>query len=180
MKAFLYMSYLRYFLQRIGWPPVACAALLLAALLGQIYAVWLPSRELSALRSRLELQARKPLVSAAHAPDKARQLLAFQAGLPASGQALALTASLHSLAQKHRVAISSGAYQLVRNGNADLQKVVIAMPVHADYPALHAWLADALNTQASLALEELHLQRSSSDTGQLEGRVRFALYVRAP
>jgi hypothetical protein len=51
------------------------------------------------------------------------------------------------------------------------------LPVTGDYPAVRAFVAEALEREPSLALDGMRLVRESMDLGEIEAELRFTLYL---
>jgi len=179
----LLMAYARYALLRWGWAAFASIGLLLAATAVHYFGVVLPTTEMARLRSAQAADFAKRQ-SAALAPDpkamEAQRATSFQNNLPDSAQALQSLEFIHRAAARHGLALPSAQYQATqatRDAAGAFKKYAMVMPVQASYPALRAWLAEILNNQPALSLDDLSLQRSSTDTDVLEARVRLTLFV---
>lgn len=177
------IAYGRYALLRWGWAAFASVGLLLAALAVHYLGVVVPTAEMARLRSAQAADFAKRQ-SAALAPDpkamEAQRALNFESSLPDAAQALQSLEFIHRAAARHGVALPSAQYQATqtsRDAAGAFKKYAMVMPVQTSYPALRAWLAEILNSQPALSLDDLSLQRSSSDTDVLEARVRLTLFV---
>ena len=183
MNTGLLMPYARYVLLRWGWASYVSAGLLIAALAVHYFGVVVPTAEIARLRSAQAADFAKRQ-SAALAPDpkaiESQRAANFQSSLPDSAQALQSLEFIHRAAARHGVALPSAQYQATqttRDAARTFKKYAMVMPVQANYPALRAWLAEILNNQPALSLDDLSLQRSSTDTDVLEARVRLTLFV---
>ena len=55
----------------------------------------------------------------------------------------------------------------------------LVLPVEAPYPALHAFLAAALERLPNLTLDELKLKRERIESAELQAELRLSLFVEA-
>jgi hypothetical protein len=53
----------------------------------------------------------------------------------------------------------------------------INLPVTGNYPAVRAFVAEALEREPSLALDGMRLTRERMDSGEIEAELRFTLYL---
>ena len=73
--------------------------------------------------------------------------------------------------------LEKGEYRLARETDFRLARYQVTLPIHGDYGALRSFVNDVLETVPSAALEELTMKRDNSEVPQLEGRVRFVLFL---
>lgn len=170
---------LRFLAHRQG--AVAGIGLLLIALALVAQGLAVQPLQAEALRLQAETdqlrqqRARTPLRSA----DPVALDTVLLAQLPAASGALQAVAELHRSAAAHGVVLSHGEYRLVRDPGARWQRYQVNLPARASYPALRAWLADAMNTVPGVALDELGLRREDAGQAQVEARLRFTFFLRA-
>lgn len=101
------------------------------------------------------------------------------AGLPPTGEAARLIGELERLARAHGLALPRGQYSVSSVDVANIQHWRLVLPLEADYPTLHAFLAAALERQSSLSLDELKLTRERIESDKLQGEIRLSLFVEA-
>jgi hypothetical protein len=53
----------------------------------------------------------------------------------------------------------------------------MVLPVDADYPALHAFVAAALERLPNLVLDDVKLKRERIEDVELQAELRFSLFV---
>lgn len=171
-------AWLHFLLARHGWPAAAGLVLLLGAAAGhQWLVVPMQARaeavqgQWPAMRQRL---ARQPVAPATDAQRQASLL----AALPAPAAALGAIDALHRGALAHGVALSNGAYRLLPSGNTPWMRYQITLPASARYTDLRAWLAEAMNAEPALALDEWSLRRAAVADATVEMRVRLTLFLR--
>lgn len=148
-------------LERLGMPGVAGIGLLLFCLAFFVGGV-LPLREelaaLGAERTQLVEAGRR----AAAVPDEA---------LPSLAAVPTVLKQLNALADSHGIAVERASYVL--RDQAGTLRLEVSMPLKVGYPALRAYLRDALALPAA-ALDELVLQRSQASDGALAAQVRLS------
>ena len=179
MKASL-TTHLTFWAHRHGWPAIV-GLLLLGS-------VW-PIAHFGADRTRAEAvalqqaqlaererQARQPDPQV----DQATRMAEFEAGLPQAAGALLALRHIHRSASEHDVVLAAGEYRLVSEPGGRLQRYQITLPADGSYPDLRAWMADVLNELPSMALDELSFKRNAVGESQVQARVRWSFYLRAP
>ncbi|HEX5804277.1 MAG TPA: hypothetical protein VFY24_14720 [Azospira sp.] len=157
-------------LAQLGMPGIAGIGLLLfclAFLIGGVLPLRAELAALQAERARLAEAGRR--AAAAPAPDGA---------LPSLAAAPALLKQLNQLAARHGIAVERASYVL-RDQDGGL-RLEVSMPLKVGYPALRAYLRDALALPAA-ALDELILQRAQASDSTLAAQVRLSYgFSRAP
>lgn len=99
------------------------------------------------------------------------------ARLPPTGEAAQLIGELEQLARRHGLALPRGQYSVSTVDAANMQHWRLMLPLEADYPTLHAFLAAALERWPNLTLDELKLKRERIEMDQLQGEIRLSLFV---
>lgn len=61
-----------------------------------------------------------------------------------------------------------------------VQRQVIAIPLKGQYEQVRTWLADVLNDDAALSLDELDVHRDNAISDQVQARVVLSLWLRGP
>ncbi|RJP72654.1 MAG: pilus assembly protein PilO [Comamonadaceae bacterium] len=173
-------THLRFALHRHGWP--ALLGLLLMALAWPLAHWGADGARAQAEAARMAQAAQREQLARQPDPgaDQASRLAEFQRQLPDAAAALEAVQVIHRSAAEHGVALATGEYRLLREGGTRLQRYQITLPADGAYPALRAWMADVLNTLPTIALDELSLSRDAVGATQVEARVRWSFYLRAP
>ena len=176
------LAHLRFHYYRHGWPAALGLALLGMGLAVQTLAVpalQVQTASLRATQDALRQRAQKP-------PAKQDNALTQQADFLASlppGDANAgsnTVQAIHRIAVAHGVRLATGEYRMVREGNDTFQRYQITLPANASYPKLRAWLAQTMNEIPNLALDEWSLRREDVGADNIEARMRFTLFMKAP
>ncbi len=175
MTAVPLLARLRYLGRRAGWPALAGAALLAGA--GAIEFDSLPAArgKLAEVRAAI-VKARAQRNVPERATADAANLLA---ALPARDALEGIVAAIHQAAAAQGLATGSGEYRSRKEAGGEVLRYEIALPLKGAYTALRAWLADLAAQQPALAIDELSLHRSTAEAGQVEGRLRLSLFLRA-
>ena len=84
---------------------------------------------------------------------------------------------LFAAAEKAGVSLEEGRYLESRDPESGLDRLAIVLPVAGRYPALRAFLANALEGEPSLALEGLRLSRDGIGESEVQAEVRFVLFL---
>lgn len=176
------LAHARFYTYRHGWPGVLGLVLLGIAIAVQtlvVPAVQAQTTALLAAQEALRQRVQKP-------PDKqdsaAAQQAAFLASLPAGGTNAGsdTVKAIHRIAAAHGVRLATGEYRMVREGSDPFQRYQITLPASASYPHLRAWVAQMMNEIPNLALDELSLRRADVGAENIEARMRFTLFMKAP
>lgn len=175
---------LHFMLHRHGWPS-AVGLLLLAAVWpiahfgadsARAQTVALQRAQATERELERERKARQPDPGG----DQVSRLAEFEVGLPQAEGALRAVKHLHRSAAEHDVVLSTGEYRLVGEPGGRLQRYQITLPADGTYPDLRAWMADVLNELPTMALDELSLKRDTVGEAQVQARVRWSFYLKAP
>lgn len=166
--------YLRQWARRLGWTGLAGLALLAAAGLLHVFAIAPAYDAIAVQQARLdELRRSAQARSAAPAVAVNNPLMS----LPPAGIASQQIGELEKLARAHDLELPRGQYSVAPVTNASLARWQLVLPVEGPYPALHAFLAAALERMPNLALDELKLKRERIETTQLQAELRLSLYL---
>ncbi|MDM7948588.1 GspMb/PilO family protein [Hydrogenophaga sp.] len=171
----------RFALRQHGWPAWLGFFLLCAS--GLLFGMADAERQATdGLQAQLRAQRERLLRAPAQDPavNASAALAEFQRALPGTDATVQVVDLLHSSAARHGVTLASGEYRLLSDGQQGLRRYQITLPAAGNYPALRAWLADALNAQPALALDELTLAREAAESPLVEARVRWSLYFVVP
>lgn len=160
--------------RRLGATGLVGLGLLIAALLLEIFGVGALQRNIAAQQDRLtalrEAAARR---EASPAPPVFNPL----AALPPTGAASQQIGELAALAASHGLALPRGRYSVTPQTGMALARWQLVLPVEAPYPALHAFLAAALERLPNLTLDELKLERERIESVDLKAELRMSLFV---
>lgn len=168
-----------YALAWLGWPGVTGLLLLMAAWLAQSQYVEPMRVNGIAMQQRAQhlSEQKRPL----HTIEVARQV-ELSATLPGAERMPEAVARLFSAANHAGLTLQQGAYRAVGDKpdaekSGDLSRYQISLPVTGDYPAVRAFVAEALEREPSLALDGLRLVRERMDLAEIDAELRFTLYL---
>ncbi len=167
---------LRQWARHLGAVGLAGLGLLAVALLMQLVQVDSLQQAIHTQQARLvTLQQTAARRAATPAPLPLNPL----AGLPPTGEASQRIGELERLARAHGLALPRGQYSVSPLTGTSLQRWQLVLPLDASYPALHAFLAAALERLPNLTLDELKLKRDRIESTQLQAELRLSLFVEA-
>lgn len=99
--------------------------------------------------------------------------------LPPAGEAAQQIGELEHLARAHGLTLARGQYSMTPLAGIGVQRWQLTLPIAAPYPALHAFIAAALERQPNLALDELKLKRERIESTELDAELRLSLFAAA-
>lgn len=173
------MSRLRWSIEHSmwGWQGLAALPLLAAAVVLQL--VLLPP-----LQERVEARTAAATAASARKPqrlndDPGRQLQEFYRHFGTGDALPEHLATLHGVAQANGIALQMGDYRLLRERDAKLTRYQVTLPVQGSYPDVRRFVAAALQSLPSAALDHVSFERKRVDDGKIEAQVRFTLYLPA-
>jgi hypothetical protein len=149
---------------RLGWPGALGAGLLLAALASDPLFTTPLEETVQAGQAEAARRALLPV-----AAERVRKPLA----LPRDRAEAALP-RLFAAARHHGLLLDEGRYAEAGKMEEN-RRLRIDLPVSGTYPALRAFLAELLDENPALALENLELARDDIAATELEARLRFVL-----
>lgn len=164
---------IRQWARRLGIAGLAGLGLLIAALLLKVFAVGAAEQAVAAQQTRIG-ELRLAAQARATEPAPPADPLAL---LPPAGTASQQIGELEKLAQAHDLELPRGQYSVAPVTGATLARWQLVLPVEGPYPALHAFLAAALERMPNLALDELKLKRERIDATELQAELRLSLFV---
>lgn len=160
--------------RRLGLTGLAGLGLLIAALLLSVFAVGPVNQTIATQQTRLdELRRAAQMRTIAPAPQAADPFI----GLPPAGIASQQIGELERLAKLHDLELPRGQYSVAPVVGASLARWQLVLPVEGPYPALHAFLAAALERMPNLAMDELKLKRERIEATELQAELRLSLYL---
>ena len=166
----------RQWARQLGYTGLTGLGLLAAALLVQL--VQVESLQQSAVEQAAQLSTLRQaaaLSAAAPAPASVNPLDA----LPPAGSASLQIGELAQLARSHGLQLPRGQYNVTTQAGTSLQRWQLILPVEANYPTLHAFIAAALERLPNLTLDELKLKRDRIESETLQAELRLSLFVEA-
>jgi hypothetical protein len=167
------LDWLAYTAARLGWPGLLGLGLLLATLALDHFLVQPLETVTAELDVRADRLARKPRPSAVPTPP-----VTLLDRLPAGAAAPEGVAQLFAAASHAGLSLEQGSYRPAGNKDAALRRYQITLPVSGEYPALRAFLAEALERQPSMALDSLILTRESIASPLVKAKLNLTLYLR--
>lgn len=123
--------------------------------------------------SRLQADATRVVPRAVSVPASG-----FIDTLPATTAAATVIGQLEQLARAHNLQLLRGQYTQTPVPGTSLLRWQVSLPIKADYPRLIVFIADSLQAQPTLALDDLKLKRETIETPTLDADLRFNLYLR--
>lgn len=155
-------------------------------LLGIVYVaiatLWPAQQRAGELRSELDALTRIRAVDQAQASGARRESPAetLKRLAPPRAAATARTAILLERGAAYELIVERGTYRFAPVPGVPLVKLEMSFPVRGRYAAIRQWVREALDSDATLALEELSVSRHEGETpGQVDVIVQFALYTKA-
>ena len=167
---------IRQWTRHLGASGLLGLGLLAAAIVFQTIHVESLQRAIMVQQSRLaELR-----LTAADRPVEAEpQPLNPLAALPPTGTAPQQIGELAQLAQSHGLELPRGQYSVAPVEHTSLMRWQLVLPIDATYPALHAFMAAALERHPNLTLDEIKLKRERIESTDLLAELRMSLFVEA-
>jgi Tfp pilus assembly protein PilO len=168
-------------LVRLRWPGVVGLGLIVFTVGLTLFGVQASRQKLMALdreAAAVKAQLGKRSTGPALANNRS-QLSNFYAFFPLTENLPELLARINRSANQHQLMLEKGEYKLAREPEFRLARYQVTLPIHGDYGELRSFVNDVLEAVPSAGLEELTLKRESADLPQLEGRVRFVLFLGA-
>lgn len=159
---------------RIGRPGQTGLILMAVALLICTLVVKPMQTELGTLRDRVGYLTKLP-----PQPAQAPIEHAWRTQLPTSHAGYAYLARIFAAAETAGINLEEGLYREAKDQETGLTRLAISLPVRGKYPAIRAFLAHALAKEPGLALEGARLTRDSIDENEIQGELRFVLFLGA-
>jgi hypothetical protein len=159
--------------RRVGWVNALSLLLALAGLLAFVWAAQAPPTARPSL-------SKAPMAQPAPRALSPARWQVFVGRLP---EATNLGQDLHlvfKLAGEHGVRLAKGEYQLQRDAQAQVTMFVASFPITESYGQTRGFIADVLNGLPHVSLDELAMERTAADQGEVGSRVRFTFMYREP
>ena len=167
-------------MRRLGYPGLIALALLVPTL---AIVAWMPRvvRQADELRAALSAQADALTrrVQPVHRVPIGEHLVGFVAGFPPLTQSAADLDQVFATAQRLKVNLLKGEYQLQAEPNTPLVTYTATFPVHIEYGGLKDFASEVLTTLPHASMDELRMARSDASTGVLDSVVRFTFVYRS-
>ena len=160
----------------LGALGLAGLGLLVAALLLQGFRMASLQPAIQAQQAKLAMLQRAAAQREAAPPPAPLNPLAT---LPPTGEASEMVGELERLARANGLSLPRGQYSVSSLTGTSLQRWRLVLPIDGPYPALHAFLASALERLPNLTLDELKLKRDRIESTQLQAELRLSLFVEA-
>lgn len=84
---------------------------------------------------------------------------------------------LQAVAQRQGVQLDQAEFKFSADAKDPLARYAIVLPIKADYRALRRFTRDAAHELPGLAMEDVSLRRSDSQSPLLDAQLRFVLFV---
>lgn len=170
---------LRRALRRAGWAGAAGGLLLaLAVAIDQHAAGFFEARRAALAAERASLLRDGEAAQPQRTGIDRDTLRAFYDGFPARAELPALLSALQVQAEAHGVDIERSDYRIADETAAPLQRVVLSLPVRAEFGVLYGWLSELIASSPHVGLEALSLRRNDTGSGFVEGELRLLVFVR--
>ena len=167
-------------LVKLRWPGVVGLALIAFTVGLTLFGVEASRQKLISLeREAVAVKAQLGKRAAPNLTTNRSQLSNFYAFFPLTENVPELLARINRSANQHQLVLEKGEYKLARESDFRLARYQVTLPIHGDYGELRSFVNDVLEAVPSAALEELTMKRESAELPQLEGRVRFVLFLGA-
>lgn len=131
---------------------------------------------------RLLASAPKPQPFKSENASSADQLALYYRGF-AQGSETGLEdalAKLYAAAQTESLVLEQGSYRLVPQQTGPLKRFDIALPVKGGYLPLRSFINRVLNEDPRLTLESVAFSRQSIAEANVDGQLRFSVYLGKP
>lgn len=116
--------------------------------------------------------------SAAPLMTAMQELHAFDTRMPAAEDGMQVLAGLFALADKYRLVLARGDYQLEPEGKSGLLRLRMTFPVKGDAKSIHGFVQEALLANSTLAFDALAFKREHLNSEGAEAKVQLSLYTR--
>ncbi len=162
---------------KLGWPGALGASLLVFA--GSFYFSALRSQQAQLEAVQQEIFAAGQAVSAHKAAplDPEGKLVAFYGLFPRPADLPDLLEKVFASAKKQGLRLEQGEYRVQSGNPGDLIQFRLALPVRGSYAQIRKFIAEAMGEVSALSLEGIEFERQKVDDGQVDAKVKFAVYL---
>jgi hypothetical protein len=164
----------------LGMPGLAGIGLLLFGIVFGLTALW-PAHnrleEAQAAAARARAEAARPRTGPIIDTSPAAQLKGFYTAFPARVEAPDWLQRIYDAAEKEKLDLVRGEYQVALDAKSDLAKYRMLLPVKGSYGQIRNFLAESLREVPYLALEDVDFQRPKAGDTVIEARIRMTLYM---
>jgi len=165
-------------LRELGWAGALGLALLAFAAAFLVSGVWPLQDKLAGTRaSALDLQARLRRPGALE-PGPRQRVDAFYQRFGDYASLPELLVRLHGYALARGVNSRKADYRETPETGTPLVRIVVTLPVTAQFDALRAWLADVSAEMPGVALESLRVARDGIGKAEVEAEAHFIVFLR--
>lgn len=158
---------------RLGWPGVAAFFLLAVAFAAQFVLL----RPIQASIDTMTSPSTRARAAQAAQDEPAQRLDRFHGHFRSAAPLPDQLAKLHRIAASHGVTLPRGEYRLVGDADGPLRQYQVTYPITAPYPAIRAFISEALDELPTAALEQVTFERKRIGEVGVEAQVRFTLYI---
>lgn len=170
---------IRHWPQRLSWPAVGALGVAVFAA-GFHFSVVRPAQEEAlALQSTLaHLRAQHSLLGPGAQPNPRLQLVRFYASFPSGESAPNWLERIYAAASINHLELTSGDYRVVRNGQEQLARYQITLPLKGSYPDIRGFLRTVLSDLPSVSLDNIAFERQKIGEASVAVSVSLTLYLR--
>lgn len=168
------LDLLGYRLGRLGWAGMAGGLLLAASTAWWQFGVKPLEAQAAAQRDD---NARVRSVMQAEAARAVQDGVATAERPVLAPAAAAALRRLFDAAGRAGLQLDQGEYRLTEVGSAHLRRYQLSLPVAGSYPAIRAFIMQAINDDPALALVAVRLRRERIEVTDLDAVLNFTLYL---
>lgn len=111
-------------------------------------------------------------------PETGDQIAQFNAWFPAIGRNAEDLRRILEVADRVKLVINKGDYQISGDTGMAFVKYEVVLPVKANYGTIRNFVAGVLNTVPYASLVELRMERPAANNDELDARIHFTLFYR--
>jgi hypothetical protein len=147
-------------------------------------ALWLPRVHRDLQRTQAEVSDRAARLRARGAvtlpePTGEERLAQYIEAFPLPTQMAADLGAIYASAERNKLNLPKGEYQLKAEPGSPFVTYVVTLPVHAEYGLVKAFASNVLLDLPHASLDELRLSRDTAEAEVLDAVVRFTLVYRS-
>ncbi len=167
------LSWLDYATGHLGWPGLLGLGLLLAAL-GTDRLLTVPLED----AARAGEDHLRQIAARAQPAETLEPAMPLAELLPPGEAAPEAVARIFAAAGHAGLRLEEGGYRVATQPGSGLRRYQITLPVRGSYPAIRAFLAEAMERRPELALDSLSFSRESIASPEVEARLNLSLFLR--